>query len=64
MKCSYNELQVYGRHYRNIEEMFIKTIQYVSPTKENENTYSDEYAKIILLCGSEIDSIFRLIYTI
>ena len=64
MKCSYNELQVYGRHYRNIEEMFIKTIQYVSPTKNNENTCSDEYAKIILLCGAEVDSIFKLLCVI
>ena len=61
MKCSYNEFQVYCRHYKNIEEMFIKTIQYVSPTKDNGNTYSDAYAKIILLCGAEIDSIFKLL---
>ena len=41
--------------------MFINTIKYVSPSKTNEKTYSEEYAKIVLLCGSEIDSILKLI---
>ncbi|MBQ8902518.1 MAG: hypothetical protein IJY87_05640 [Bacilli bacterium] len=53
--------EVYWSYYKSIENMFIDTIQYVSPSKTNEKTYSDEYAKIILLCGSEIDSILKLI---
>jgi hypothetical protein len=51
----------YWSYYKSIENMFINTIQYVSPSKANKETYSDEYAKIIFLCGSEIDSILKLI---
>ena len=53
--------EVYWSYYCIIEKMFINTIQYVSPSITNKKTYSDEYAKIILLCGSEIDSILKLI---
>lgn len=51
----------YWSYYKSIENMFINTIQYVSPSRANKETYSDEYAKIIFLCGSEIDSILKLI---
>lgn len=53
--------EVYWSYYKSIENMFINTIQYVSPSITNKKTYSDEYAKIILLCGSEVDSILKLI---
>ena len=53
--------EIYWSYYKSIENMFINTIQYVSPSKANKGTYSDEYAKIILLCGPEIDAILKLI---
>ena len=53
--------EVYWSYYKSIENMYINTTQYVSPSKTNSKTYSDEYAKIALLCGSEIDSILKLI---
>ncbi|MBQ3612248.1 MAG: hypothetical protein IJA01_08275 [Firmicutes bacterium] len=51
--------EMYWSYYISIEEMLRKTSQYVSPSKENKNTYSDEFAKIILLSCSEIDSILK-----
>ena len=53
--------EVYWSYYKSIENMFINTTQYVSPSKTNRKTYSDEYTKISLLCGSEIDAILKLI---
>lgn len=53
--------EMYWRYYISIEEMLRKTSQYVSPSKENKKTYSDEFAKIILLSCSEIDSILKLL---
>lgn len=53
--------EIYWSYYKSIENMFITTMQYVSPSKANKETYSDEYTKIIFLCGSEIDSILKLI---
>ena len=53
--------EVYWSYYKSIESMFVNTIQFVSPSITNKKTYSDEYAKIILLCGSEVDSILKLI---
>lgn len=61
MKIDRITFEVYWSYYKSIENMFINTIQYVSPSVTNKKTYSDEYAKIILLCGSEIDSILKLI---
>lgn len=53
--------EIYWSYYISIEKMMINTIQYVSPSKENKNTYSDEFTKIILLSCSEIDSILKLL---
>lgn len=53
--------EIYWSYYISIEKMLINTIQYVAPSKENKNTYSDEFTKIILLSCSEIDSIFKLL---
>lgn len=53
--------EIYWSYYLSIEKMFINTIQFVSPSKENEKTYSDEFTKIILLSCSEIDSILKLL---
>ncbi len=59
------KLKDYQRHwayYKSIEREFMLTNAYVMHTQENKNTYSDEFAKIILLSGSEIDSLFQLFF--
>lgn len=61
MKIDIDTFDTYLRYYKSIEKMFINTIQYVSPSLPNQYTYSDEYTKIILLCGSEIDSVLKYI---
>ncbi len=53
--------EIYWSYYISIEKMLINTIQYVAPSNENKDTYSDEFAKIILLSCSEIDSILKLL---
>lgn len=53
--------EIYWSYYLSIEKMLANTIQFVSPSEENENTYSDEFTKIILLSCSEIDSILKLL---
>jgi len=56
-----NTFEMYWRYYLSIEKMMSNTAQYVCPSKMNENTYSDEFMKIILLSCSEIDSILKII---
>ena len=51
----------YWNYYVGIEKMFSKTLQFVFPSKENFETFSDEYTKIIFLCCSEIDSLLKLL---
>jgi len=53
--------EFYWSYYLSIEKMLRNTSQYVSPSRENKDTYSDEFAKIILLSCSEIDSILKSI---
>lgn len=53
--------EMYWRYYLSIEKMMKNTSQYVCPSKQNKNTYSDEFMKIILLSCSEIDSILKVI---
>ena len=52
---------MYWSYYLSIEKMMKNTSQYVAPSKQNCNTYSDEFMKIILLSCSEIDSILKII---
>ena len=44
--------EIYWSYYLSIEKMLVNTVQFVSPSEENENTYSDEFTKIILLSCS------------
>lgn len=53
--------EIYWSYYLSVEKMLINTVQFVSPSEENKNTYSDEFTKIILLSCSEIDSILKLL---
>lgn len=54
-----DRFEIYWGYYLSIEKMLEKTRQYVSPSFNNKDTYSDEFAKIILLSCSEIDSLLK-----
>ena len=43
-----------------LEERFIKTCQYAELTPDNYNTYSDEFASLLMAIGAEIDTLFKL----
>ena len=45
-------------YYKMLEDKFIHTLNYVALSKENELTFSNEYAGLIQLMGSELDSFF------
>lgn len=50
---------MHWQYYLSIEKMLVKTNQYVTHSLRNQNTYSDEFASIILLSCSEIDSLLK-----
>lgn len=49
--------KAYWNGYKLIEERFIATAKYISVSKDNYATFSDEYLDIIILCCSELDSV-------
>lgn len=53
--------EIYWSYYISVERMLKNTGQYVAPSMENHKTYSDEFAKIVLLSCSEIDSILKVL---
>lgn len=56
-----DRFEIYWGYYLSIEKMLENTRQYVSPSYNNKDTYSDEFSKIILLSCSEIDSILKFL---
>lgn len=52
-------LRNYWSYYMMLEEKFINTLNYVELSKDNENTFSNEYAGLIQLIGSEVDVVFK-----
>lgn len=48
-------------YFLNLEQDFLKTIEYVEFDKQNALSFSNEYAKILLLVGSEIDVTAKLV---
>ncbi|XXM70829.1 hypothetical protein ACQ0QQ_14035 [Lysinibacillus sphaericus] len=50
---------MHWQYYLSIENMLVKTNQYVTHSEKNKNVYSDEFASIILLSCSELDSLFK-----
>ena len=58
---SRDRFDIYWGYYLSIEKMLENTRQYVSPSYNNKDTYSDEFSKIILLSCSEIDSILKFL---
>lgn len=58
MNC--NELEnVYWKNYILIEKEFKSTLAYVYLSEDNFETYSNEYIKLILQIGSEIDVVLK-----
>ncbi|MGM0168001.1 hypothetical protein IGI39_003013 [Enterococcus sp. AZ135] len=56
-----NQFENYWSYYLNLENMFAKTEQYISHSVANQKAYSNEFAKIILLSCSEIDSLLKIV---
>jgi hypothetical protein len=54
-------LKVYWKQYRLLERDFIQTDDYVSIDKDNYNTFSNQYIKLLLTTCSEMDSIAELL---
>lgn len=49
-------LKVYWKQYQLLEREFIQTDDYVSIDKDNYDTFSNQYLKLLLTICSEIDS--------
>ena len=46
-------------YFLSIEEDFIRTIPFVEPREGNFDTYSTQYAKILLAAASETDTVLK-----
>lgn len=53
-------LRDYWAYYLMLEEKFVNTLNYVALSKDNEKTYSNEYAGLIQMIGAELDSFFKV----
>lgn len=53
-------LRDYWAYYLMLEEKFVETLNYVALSKDNENTYSNEYAALLQMIGAELDSFFKV----
>ncbi|MCF3944857.1 hypothetical protein [Oceanobacillus alkalisoli] len=51
--------EMHWQYYLSIEKMLLKTNQYVTHSNKNKDAYSDEFASIILISCSELDSLFK-----
>ena len=60
MSVSFHEIENCWNYYLSIEENLNETSRYIEPTGQ-ENVYSFEFQKVIMLCGAEIESVFKLI---
>jgi hypothetical protein len=52
----------YWEYFLAIEDDLVKTSRYVEFNQDNYNTYSIEFARIILASSSEVDVIAKLLY--
>lgn len=52
-------ISAYWSQYILLEKEFISTLHYLSLDSENENAFSQAYAKLILELGSEIDVVLK-----
>lgn len=60
MKTPYDVVKNCWYYYLSIEKDLNETSRYIEPNGQ-ENVYSFEFQKIIMLCGAEIETIFKLI---
>jgi hypothetical protein len=49
------------RYFLSLESQFVRTLDYVEFSPDNALTYSNEYAKLFLLTGSEVDVAAKLL---
>lgn len=54
----------YLNHYSLLEQDFKETIEYVTISEDNYNTYSVSYLKLLLTIGSEIDVMIEFLASI
>ena len=52
-------LQEYWRYYIHLEDLLIRTVDFVALTRDNFATYSNQYASILQLTGAELDAFFK-----
>lgn len=52
--------RVYWAHYIALEKEFSETFRYVSLAKDNYETYSEAYLKLLLQIGSELDIMLKI----
>lgn len=50
----------YWKYYMMLEDRFIRTCQFVELTPDNYDTFSNEYASLLMAIGAEIDVLFKL----
>lgn len=50
----------YWRYYLMLETKFAQTLQYVTLSSDNFDTYSNEYAHLIQTVGAELDAFFKV----
>ena len=48
-------------YFLSIERDFIRTLDFVEFNADNEATYSNEFAKLLLLIGSEVDVVAKML---
>lgn len=48
-------------YFLSLERDFIRTLDFVHLSVANEKTYSNEFAKLLLLLGSEVDVVAKLL---
>ena len=53
-------LNDYWAYYLMLEERFVHTLNYVELSEYNKNVYSNEYAGLLQLIGSELDAFFKV----
>lgn len=54
-----SELMRFWDYYQSVEKDLINTNQFVSHEKDNTFVYSNEFAKIILVAGAEVDVLLQ-----
>jgi hypothetical protein len=54
-------MQQHWRYFVSLEKDFIETLDYAELSPNNAHTFSNEYAKLLLLIGSEVDVVAKML---